>query len=147
MTKQNPLFVDSTRGFGESLSTRVELSGPCLEEGEILEAAFRDNNGRGQLIALRQEGDVWVGEAALGHQKMITYEFQLRKEGQTLAQSTPRQVVASHMILDQWHPQRVVAGTTPPATAEKKPAREEMTYFQVFPESDSFEELIDKWGL
>ena len=146
MNKLNPLFVDSTRGFGESLATRIELTGPEIEPGEMLEAAFRDNNGRGQLVALRKEGEIWVGEAALGHQQVITYEFQLRRDGQTLAQSTPRQVVASHMILDQWHPQRGVSAP-PPQPADKKSARDEMTYFQVFPESDSFEELIDKWGL
>ena len=155
--KLNPLFIDSTKGFGESVGTRIELTGLCLKDGESAHICIRDGQGRDQLIGLIKENESYTGRIWLTHQQIITYQFLVQLEGQTIASSMPRQIQASHMILDQWHPLRdesiADAEPTCPVTEAEaigsttKSLRNYSTFSQVFPETETFEELIDKWGL
>jgi hypothetical protein len=148
-SKLNPLFVDSTKGFGESVGTRVELSGVSVLAGESVFARIQDKFGRDQIVSLAKEENVYAGRIWLTHQQMITYEFFIEKDGVRVANSVPRQILASHMIIDQWHPQREETSKTEntPAVAEESKPNRETTFSQIFPESQSFGEIIDKWGL
>jgi hypothetical protein len=149
MSKLNPLFVDSTKGFGESVGTRIELSGVQILEGESIHARVQDKFGRDQVVTLTKEDQLYAGRIWLTHQQMITYEFFIEKDGVRQASSVPREMLASHMIIDQWHPKREERAQKSINESEDadKAAKAETTFAQIFPESQSFGELIEKWGL
>ncbi len=152
MSKLNPLFLDSTKGFGESVGTRIELTGPTLLPGEELFARIRDNFGRDQQISLKLEDGTFVGRIWLTHQQNITYQFYIEKDGVQIASSESKQILALHMLIEQWTPERPAAEPIIEKEASAltdisiQAAHEPIIEVDNFAE-ETFTQLIEKWGL
>jgi hypothetical protein len=166
--KLNPLFLDSTKGYGESVGTRIELSGPSLQPGERVFIRIQDQFGRDQVIPLAVEQNtdeapivsavenLYVGRIWLTHQQRIHYQFFIEKNDLTVSSSEQFESIATHMIIESWSPPREEAqpiASTPQAenttadTSTQTHLDTSTPNETLLPQTDSFQDLIIKWGL
>lgn len=151
MTKNNPLFVDSTKFHGDRISTEIELNGVAVYEGECVVALVIDHQGdmvRAPMEATSKgdfEAKIW-----LNHQKKVTCQFLIEQDGRELFHSSTFEARAQHAIVKKWEPvmedkpvvfDRPVLNDTDPPAAASPEARSPAEW------ASHAEQLIEKWDL
>jgi len=146
MTKLNPLFIDSTKTHGDSIGTHVELKNVAVYDGEDLFVVVTNHQGVAMRVPMKMQVDENNYEARvhLNHQKAITYQFVVEKDGQLVLQSATLRTRAQYAIIEDWQP--IGADTPPPVAA---PADDGRDPNKPWPGeyAKSVKGLIDKWGL
>lgn len=143
MTKSNPLFVDSTKFHGDSIGTQVELKDVVVFDGEELLIVITNHNGVALRVAMKPQNErTYEARVHLNHQKSITYQFVIEKNGEVLLSSSPRRSRAQYAIIEDWRPQLDDSQIRP---LEEPVVEEEMSWPKEY--AGSVKSLIDKWGL
>ncbi|MBX3021164.1 MAG: hypothetical protein KF799_05750 [Bdellovibrionales bacterium] len=144
MTKTNPLFIDSTKTHGDSIGTHVELKKILVYDDEDLLIVVTNHQGVAMRIPMKVAEDETSYEARvhLNHQKAISYQFVVEKNGQLILQSATLRSRAQYAIIEDWQP----LGADTPAPV---PAQDTNDGTQPWPGeyAKSVKGLIDKWGL
>lgn len=105
MTKNNPLFVDSTKIQGDTICTQIELKRVLLYDGETAHLRVEEPDGQVQVIDLESDENfscrnrIW-----LHHQDKITYQFYIQKEGKTILSGEEQLTKASYFLSELWDP-------------------------------------------
>jgi hypothetical protein len=144
-SKSNPLFVDSTKFHGDSIGTQVELKNVMVFDGEELLIVITNHNGVALRIPMKlQDERTFEARVHLNHQKSITYQFVIEKDGVTLLSSRPRRSRAQYAIIEDWRPDLGYAEASPAETATAD-ARQDLSWPKEY--AGTVKSLIDKWGL
>jgi hypothetical protein len=148
MSKSNPLFVDSTKLHGDAIGTHIELRNVMVYDGEELLVVITTHQGIALRIPMKSQDDRnYEARVHLNHQKNISYQFVIERDGRVLLQSPSRRARAQYAIIEDWAPQLgdevapfVEVGSQPGTPAGVSPdwPREY---------AGTVKSLIDKWGL
>ena len=104
--RMNPLFVDSTKLYGESITSQIELEGVILKPGESVVARIQKRSGEAELINLRpSDKGRFEGRTWLGHQEIITLQFLIQGEQGVRQESQPLEITATYVISEKWQSQ------------------------------------------
>jgi hypothetical protein len=135
MTKSNPLFVDSTKLYGDFIGTQIELRDVVIYDDETLHVVITNHEGSSDRVPMEQvDGGGYEARVRLSHQKAVTYQFVVEKQGRELLRSAIRQGRAQYAIIEKWEPLR--EPLRPPA---ELPRASDM--------ASTAKSLIEKWGL
>lgn len=105
MTKNNPLFTDSTVLQGDPIGTQIELNRVCLLEGESLYLVLMKSDGQEAYLPMEQVGDTsFEVFVRLVHQRQARFYFGIEKSGELLMKSEVYERVARHALLEDWEP-------------------------------------------
>lgn len=105
MKKHNPLFNDSTKSSGDSISTQVELSGIFQHIGEEVYVRVTDKAGNEQTAKLERKNSTQVvGYVFLRHQMEITYQFFMTRNGRPVFMTKEKTIKSSYLLEDKWEP-------------------------------------------
>lgn len=145
--KHNPLFVDSTRFHGDAILTQVELRQVLVYDDETVFVAISPQKGGFRRVAMRPQEDGSFGvKVSLQHQTVVSYRFEIEKEGMIIMVSRDYKTRVQYAILADWRPLDLDAPDTAPIITEASPedaAREDWPRGQVA----SIRSMIDRFGL
>ena len=146
MTKSNPLFVDSTKFHGDSIGTQVELKNVMIFDGEELLIVITNHNGVSLRIPMKlQDERTYEARVHLNHQKSITYQFVIEKDGVLVLNTAPRRSRAQYAIIEDWRPDLGdEAARIRIETPEVGPS-DDLAWPKEY--AGTVKSLIDKWGL
>lgn len=106
MKPLNPLFIDSTKAFGDKTLSHVQLTDLCLKPGESVFFEIVEASGLTQKIimkpfetkrALRYQAEIWT-EA----RECFQYRFLIAGEGGIKASSPLRHTPSGNNIIERW---------------------------------------------
>jgi hypothetical protein len=150
MAKSNPLFVDSTILHGDRIGTQIELAGALIYDDESLMVVVTNHLGESHHISMRAaDGTLnYQARAWLGHQKTVTYQFVIEKNGQRILESPKKQGRAQYAILDTWEPILAEKGTPALNAAIVEPVEphKDEAHVSTGEYAKSVASLIEKWG-
>lgn len=105
MTKNNPLFVDSTKFHGDRIATIVELTDVLLYDEESAIALIVDHQGEMSRVPLEPIADGnYEAKVWLSHQKQVTCQFLIEKNGREVFHSAAVKARAQYAIIQKWDP-------------------------------------------
>jgi hypothetical protein len=151
MAKANPLFVDSTKLHGDCIGTQFELNNVLIYDDETLAVFVTNHLGKTVRMPMKHsDTGTFEARVMLSHQKPVTYQFVIEKNGQAIFQSTAVQARAQYAIIEDWQPVEtteplpvtVETGATPPPT--RAPDRE---LNMAADYALTIKALIEKWDL
>lgn len=146
MTKANPLFVDSTKFHGDSIGTHVELKNVMVYEGEELIVVVTNHQGVSMRVPMKVADErSYEARVHLNHQKPITYQFVVEKDGQLVLQSAALKSRAQYAIIEEWQPLGTAVTTAPDSLASAPSSEPGAPWPGEY--AKSVKTLIDKWGL
>lgn len=147
MSKSNPLFVDSTKIGSDSITTRIELSGVELSDGQSVYIKYTDISGAEQSSLLKpsEHEQLFVGKVWMNHQQEVEMRFYIM--GPSGIEKTSRVYLekATYLLELKWDDAAVQGEITLPSIVKKAP--KESTAEEVMGEMNDLSSLIDKWGL
>lgn len=109
MSRTNPLFVDSTKLHGETITTQIELDGVLLRDGEKVFAKVETRTGEVNVLPLSPVNErLYSGGTWLKHQEEITLQFFISHNQVVILSSKPKRVRVSYVICESWQP--LIAG-------------------------------------
>jgi hypothetical protein len=104
--KSNPLFVDSTRFHGDAIMSQFELRQVLIFDGETVFVAVSPHKGDFRRIAMRPQDDGSFGtKVSLHHQTLISYRFEIEKDGLIIMTSRDYRTRVQYAIISDWKPQ------------------------------------------
>lgn len=105
MSRTNPLFVDSTKLYGETIATQFELEGLLLRDDEKVSAKIIRKNGEEMIIPMRLiDNGNYEGRTWLGHQESFNLQFFVTVGPNVVLSSRPKRMVATYVISEKWQP-------------------------------------------
>lgn len=148
MTKTNPLFVDSTKLHGDSIGTHVELKNVMVYDGEELILLVTNHQGVAIRVPMKaSEERSFEARIHLNHQKAITYQFVIEKDGRTVLQSAVYRGRAQYALIEDWQPLGVTGAPTPEPAKLAGTAKDATEKGWPGEYAKSVRGLIEKWGL
>ncbi|MCB0342785.1 MAG: hypothetical protein H6626_04030 [Pseudobdellovibrionaceae bacterium] len=147
--KGNPLFVDSTKFHGDTITMRVELDGAMPYPDEEVVMRVWDDQGLFEELELRQkEESVMVGSVTLKHQQKVQIQFAICQGESVHGAMLPVTESASYMCSVRWDP--CSAGRAywmrAPGVKAKADFNEESRRNYAAEEGTLVATLINKWG-
>ncbi len=150
MTKNNPLFVDSTKLPGDLVPCHVELLKVCLRDGESVSIHLVNHEGRliqKPLQAQEMEEGCYEARLHLNHQTQVYYQFVIEDENNNiLFKSQVYCERAQYALTEQWEPSEedqklpVIDSNSPVSTKPTSPSGWQRE------RPPSYRELMEKWG-
>lgn len=145
MTKNNPLFVDSTKFHGDRIGTLIELSHVLIYDGESVVALVTNHQGELSRVPMTVNRDGnFEAKVWLSHQKSITCQFLIEKDGQEIFHSAARSTRAQYAVIERWQPVLDENPLPPPAETAPTPHPDVQRTAQWASHAES---LIQKWDL
>lgn len=153
MTKNNPLFNDSTKFHGDVICTQIELKNVLLHDDEILLVLITNHQDVSRRMQMKPLDDrTYEAKIHLNHQTPVTYRFVIEKDGERVFQSANRKARAQYALIEEWEPffnDEADDSTSEPAKSEPE-ARESSetpsTTSRVRETSMNVRSIIEKWG-
>lgn len=154
--KANPLFVDSTKLYGGCIGTQFELNRLLIYDDETLAVLVTNHDGKTVRIPMPFcDESTYAANVMLSHQKPITYQFVIEKNGQVIFKSLAFQSRAQHAIVEDWQPvesETLLPPIYEPAalapTASASPPASPVTDVRAAADyAMSIKALIEKWDL
>ncbi len=146
MTKNNPLFVDSTKLPGDLIPCHVELKKILLLDGEHLSLHLL--NHEGQLIKKEMEPseqNCFETRLHLNHQTQIHYQFVIEDENkEEIFKSQVYTERAQYALVEDWEPCADKPSLPTMNSPKTEPTLSGSTWRRE--PTPSYRELMEKWG-
>lgn len=150
MGKANPLFVDSTKLQGDCIGTQFELNNILVYDDEVLAVLVRNHQDKTvRKIMEYSDGSTFEARVLLSHQKPITYQFVVEKDGKVTYQSEAYSGRAQYAIISDWQPLEG-SDLPPPLLDAPPPAPKPAPERELKIGADyalTIKALIEKWDL
>lgn len=158
MSANNPLFVDSTKFFSDSITTRIELRRLLLRDNEKAMARITPSGQPTQIKHLHTDTDgLHNTSLELNHQQEIQIQFYIEVDNEIILASPTLHKKANYVISIDWQPDenakdKLNESLKNENTQKAKTDQSSSENDNEFPALDGssrrlFGQLIDKWGL
>ena len=163
-SKNNPLFIDSTKFHGDLISAQIELKSVFVHEDETVAVIVSlEKTGARRLAMKVTDSGNFETRVNLNHQTPVRFQFVIEKDGVPVLRSVVYSDRASYVIIEDWVPaleddaevlvetfqvetQREAAPPTDrPLPSPTRPARAGANWAK--DSSMSVASLIEKYGL